>query len=104
LIECEQNHARLVVSDHSAAIESVSSPASRFSRRTGTSTRSILIGGQTIRMKQNLLQTTPQAHPFVRSKRRRGAAHEVAVVDIEELKKKHGIDYDSHGSYWFVEE
>jgi hypothetical protein len=23
---------------------------------------------------------------------------------IEELKKKHGIDYDSHGSYRFVEE
>jgi L-rhamnose isomerase len=22
---------------------------------------------------------------------------------IEELKKKHGIDYDSHGSYRFVE-
>lgn len=92
-----------MVSDHSAAIESVSSRQSllqthrhihplNFNRRP------------TIRMKQNLLQTTPHAHPFVRSKRRRGAAHEVAVVDIEELKKKHGIDYDSHGSYWFVEE
>jgi hypothetical protein len=23
---------------------------------------------------------------------------------IEELRKKHGIDYDSHGSYRFVEE
>jgi catechol 2,3-dioxygenase-like lactoylglutathione lyase family enzyme len=23
---------------------------------------------------------------------------------IQELKKKHGIDYDSHGSYRFVEE
>ena len=25
-------------------------------------------------------------------------------LGIQELKKKHGIDYDSHGSYRFVEE
>jgi hypothetical protein len=33
-----------------------------------------------------------------------GAAYESTLRYIEELKKKHGIDYDSHGSYRFVEE
>ncbi|MDA1137376.1 MAG: hypothetical protein O3B01_02230 [Planctomycetota bacterium] len=28
----------------------------------------------------------------------------LCVPDLEELKKKHGIDYDTHSSYRFTEE
>lgn len=33
-----------------------------------------------------------------------GPHNETTLKYIQELKKKHGIDYDSHGSYRFVEE
>ncbi|HKO55874.1 MAG TPA: VOC family protein [Thermoanaerobaculia bacterium] len=38
-----------------------------------------------------------------RARRRPGASGEAVGAYIQELKKKHGIDYDSHASYRFVE-
>jgi hypothetical protein len=33
-----------------------------------------------------------------------GPHTQITLRHVQELKKKHGIDYDSHGSYRFVEE
>ena len=45
-------------------------------------------------LEEILLHTNEGAEPHTKS----------TLRYIEELKKKHGIDYDSHGSYRFVEE
>ena len=45
-------------------------------------------------LEEMLLHTNEGVEPHTKS----------TLKYIEELKKKHGIDYDSHGSYRFVEE
>ena len=45
-------------------------------------------------LEESLLHTNEGVEPHTKS----------TLRYIEELKKKHGIDYDSHGSYRFVEE
>jgi hypothetical protein len=45
-------------------------------------------------LEEILLHTNEGAEPHTKSQ----------LKYIEELKKKHGIDYDSHGSYRFIEE
>ena len=45
-------------------------------------------------LEEMLLHTNEGVEPHTKSQLRY----------IQELKKKHGIDYDSHGSYRFVEE
>ena len=45
-------------------------------------------------LEEMLLHTNDDAGPHTKRQ----------LAYIQELKKKHGIDYDSHGSYRFVEE
>ncbi len=52
---------------------------------------------------EQLSRRDPAAYERAAGGRGRQPAHQGDLRHIQELKKKHGIDYDSHGSYRFVE-
>lgn len=97
VVECEKMHVTLPVSDLAAAIEFY---VAKLGFRLGfTWGEPAFFAGVTLgEVEIFLREGTPAPNAGVEP-------HTKAQLKyIEELKKKRGIDYDSHGRYRFVEE
>src|SRR5438094_822120 len=95
-IDCEQHHASLAVSDVAAAVEFYTKNLGfwvAFAEGDPPTFAGVNLGGVQIFLHTHEPLGDGVASPHTKR----------TIAYIQELKRKHGIDYDSHASYRFRE-